>query len=423
MICSNLMPEGVCMDAVRKVCAGLDVHQKTVVACVLEGPLEGKPKAEIRTFGTTTGELLELQDWLEEHQCREAAMESTGVLWKPVWNILESTCELVLANPQHIKNLPGRKTDIKDAQWIAQLHRCGLIEPSMVAPREIRELRDKTRYRRKLVQQVTAEKNRVHKILQDANIKLTTFMSDLFGVSGRALLDRLVDGEVLDEAQVRSLVKSTLKSKVKQLMDALNGKLLKHHREMIKYHLEHLKFLEEQIGRLEENIEALIRPYEEEVNLLDTIPGIDRTAAITLLAEITPSATEHFSSDAKLASWVGVAPGNNESAGVKKKVKARNGNKHAKGILCQGAWANARSSNRIGDYFRRIRKRRGEQKAAVATAHLMLRIAYAMLKQRAEYHHIEPSVFQNSTAKIAKRLTDQLQQLGFVVELKPTGSL
>ncbi|MBN2983485.1 IS110 family transposase [Cohnella algarum] len=410
------------MDAVRQICAGLDVHQETVVACVLSGSLEHKPKSEIRTFGTTTRELLELQDWLEERECREVAMESTGVLWKPIWNVLESTCELTLANARQIQKMPGRKTDVQDAQWIAQLHRCGLVQPSMVAPQEIRELRDLTRYRRKLVQQTTSEKNRVHKILQDANIKLTTFMSDLFGVSGRALLDRLVDGEVLEEAEVRQLVKSQLKKKVKQLMDALNGKLLKHHREMIKYHLEHLKFLEDQIGRLEEKVQALIQPYEEEVKLLDTIPGMDRTAAITLLAEITPNAAKHFSSDAKLASWVGVAPGNNESAGVKKKVKARKGNKHAKGILCQAAWANARSSNRIGDYFRRVRKRRGDQKAAVATAHLILRIAYAMLRDRVNYQEIESTVFQESTSKMVERLTKQLHQLGYNVDLKPTGT-
>jgi transposase len=286
---------------------------------VLQGSLDRKPKAVVRTFGTTTRELLELQDWLAEYECVEVAMESTGVLWKPVWNILESTCQLVLANPQFIKNMPGRKTDVQDAQWIAQLHRCGLIDPSMVAAREIRELRDKTRYRRKLVQQGTAEKNRIHKILQDANIKLTTFMSDLFGVSGRLLLDKLASGEVLEATEVRQLVKSTLKNKVPQLMDGLNGKLMSHHREMIQYHLEHLKFLEDQIGRLEENIQVLIEPYEEEVKLLDTIPGMDRTAAITLLAEMTPNAADYFTSDAKLASWVGVAPGNNESAGVKKK--------------------------------------------------------------------------------------------------------
>ncbi len=410
------------MDAVRKVCAGLDVHQKTVVACVLQGSLDGKPQAEIRTFGTTSRELLELQDWLEERECREVAMESTGVLWKPVWNILESTCQLTLANPSAIKNMPGRKTDVKDAQWIAELHRCGMIQPSMVAPREIRDLRDQTRYRRKLIQQATSEKNRIHKILQDANIKLTTYLSDLFGVSGRALLDKLVDGEVLEETDVHALVKTQLKNKVKQLMEALNGQLRKHHREMIKYHLEHLKFLEKQIGRLEENIEVLIQPYEEEVNLLDTVPGIDRKAAIALLAEITPNVTEHFSSDAKLASWVGVAPGNNESAGVKKKVKALQGNKYAKGTLCQCVWANVRSQNRIAGHFRRICKRRGEPKASVATAHLILRIIYAMLRDRVEYKHIEETFFVESSDRMAKRLMNQLSQLGFEVELKPTGT-
>ncbi|QJD86654.1 IS110 family transposase [Cohnella herbarum] len=410
------------MDALRITCAGLDVHQKTVVACILTGPIEGKPKTLIQTFGTTTKELLQLQDWLAENNCTEAAMESTGVLWKPVWNVLESTCKLVLANPQHIKNLPGRKTDVKDAQWIAQLHRCGLIEPSMVATREIRELRDKTRYRRKLVQQSTSEKNRVHKILQDANIKLTTYMSDLFGVSGRALLEKLIDGEVLEEDTVRDLVKNQLKKKVNLLMDALNGKLLYHHREMIKYHMEHLKFLEDQIGRLEENIQVLVKPYQEEVKLLDSIPGIDEIAATTLMAEISPNAANYFSSDAKLASWVGVCPGNNESAGVKKTAKSRKGNNQAKGILCQAAWANSVHQNRIGEYFRRIRKRRGEQKAAVATAHLLLRIAYALLKNRVEYAHLEQSFFQIPTEKMTERLTKQLQQLGYQVELKLTGT-
>ena len=410
------------MDAVRSTCAGLDVHQKTVVACILTGPIESKPKVIIQTFGTTTRELLELQDWLAEYECKEIAMESTGVLWKPVWNILESICEIVLANPQHIKNLPGRKTDIRDAQWIAQLHRCGLIEPSMVPQRDIRELRDKTRYRRKLVQQATSEKNRIHKILQDANIKLTSYISDLFGVSGRALLAKLVDGEVLDETDVRDLVKTQLKKKVPLLMDALNGKILKHHREMIQYHLEHLKFLEEQIGRLEENIQMLVQPYQEEVELIDSIPGIDQVAAITLLAEISPNVTKQFPTDAHLASWVGVCPGNNESAGVKKNAKSRKGNKHAKSTLNQAAWANARSSSRIGDYFRRVRKRRGEQKAVVATAHLILRIVYAVLRDKVEYKEVEPFFFEASAERKAERLKHQLKLLGYEVELTPTGT-
>jgi transposase len=343
-------------------------------------------------------------------------------LWKPVLNILESTCQLVLANPLFIKNMPGRKTDMQDAQWIAQLHRCGLIEPSMVAPKVFRDLRDHTRYRRKMVQQATSEKNRVHKILQDANIKLTTFMSDLFGVSGRALLDKLTQGEVLEEPDVRSLVKARLKQKVPQLMEALHGRLNKHHREMITLHLDHLKFLEDQIGRLEEKIDGMIQPYEEEVKLLDTIPGIDRSAAISLLAEITPDAANLFATDAKLAAWVGVSPGNNESAGVKKNGKTRKGNKYAKGTLCQCAWANARSSNRIGDHFRRIRKRRGEKKAAVATAHLLIRIVYAMLRDRVPYQHVEPLLFKDSLEQMTERLTKQLSLLGFQVELKPTAT-
>jgi len=304
------------MDAIRERCAGLDVHQETVVACVLSGPLEKKPISEVETFGTTTKELLRLQDWLVSRECIEVAMESTGIYWKPVWNILESTCDLTLANPERIKNVPGKKTDINDAVWIAKLHRCGLIEKSFVPTVEIRDLRDLTRYRRKLIQNVTQEKNRIHKILQDANLKLTTYISDIFGVSGRALLDSIVNGEVLDEQEVRSMVKTKLKKKVPELIEALNGRLRKHHRSMINRHLKHMKYLEEEVLDLESNIAQLLQPYQAEIELLDTIPGISQDAAASILAEIGADMT-HFPSEAHLASWAGLSPANHESAGKK----------------------------------------------------------------------------------------------------------
>lgn len=236
------------MEAILERCAGLDVHQETVVACVLFGPLDQSPKMEIRTFGTMTDELLSLGEWLTDMQCTHVAMESTGVFWKPVWNVLEAfELELLLANAHHIKNLPGRKTDMKDAEWIAKLLRCGLIEGSFVPPIEIRELRDLTRYRKKLVHDATAEKNRIHKLLQDANVKLTTHMSDIFGTSGRILLQKVVDGEVITLPFLEQHMKGTLKHKSPKLLQALNSRLRKHHRDLIRMSWNHLLFIEQSI--------------------------------------------------------------------------------------------------------------------------------------------------------------------------------
>lgn len=406
------------MDAIRKCCAGLDVHQESITACILNSPLDRKPKPLIKNFGTTTRELLQLQDWLAENQCTEVAMESTGVYWKSVWNILESSCKLTLANPAHIKNMPGRKTDIKDAQWIAQLHRCALIQASMVPTQDIRDLRDRTRYRQKLVHMTTSEKNRIHKLLQDANIKLTTFVSDLFGVSGRALLEKLMDGEVLDEEQVRSLVKTKLKKKVPQLVDALNGKVRLHHREMIRMHMNTIKFLEEQVEQLEKSIQELLKPYEEEVGLLDTIPGINTDAAACIIAEIGTN-MDLFETEAHLASWAGICPGNNESAGVKKKSKSRHGNKQLKSMLCQSAWAiNGKKDCRITSFFHRVKRRQGEKKAAIATAHLYLRIIYRVLSDKVEYCELGSHYLPDKKERTLDQLKKQIQKMGYSIQLE-----
>jgi transposase len=308
------------MDAIIERCAGLDVHQESVVGCVLFGPLDRRPKKEVKTFGTTTNELLRLLDWLNGHQCTHVAMESTGVYWKPVWNVLEGSFELILANAQRIKNVPGRKTDVNDANWIAKLLRSGLIESSFVPPVDIRELRDLTRYRRKLLKDATAEKNRIHKVLQDANIKLSTYMSDVFGISGRLLLKSIINGEALNPQRVRVMVKAQLKHKVPQLMDALNGRLRNHHRTLIRMHLEHLDYVENQISVLEAMIDEAITKYRETIDLLITIPGIQQDAAASIIAEIGTDMSQ-FPSEDHLASWAGVSPGNNESAGKKKALK------------------------------------------------------------------------------------------------------
>ena len=263
-----------------------------------------------------TRNLFELLQWLESKNVTHLAMESTGVYWKPVWNFLEYSCEIILANPQRIKNVPGRKTDVNDAVWIAQLLRCGLIEGSFVPPEEIRDLRDLTRYRRKLVNDATAEKNRIHKILQDANIKMTTYVSDIFGVSGRALLEAIMNGEVLETEQVQMMVKTQLKKKVPELIDALNGRVRAHHRTMIRRHYDHLLYLEKELVALEAQIDQLIHPYKKEIELLDTIPGISKSAAASILAEIGADMSV-FPTEAHLAAWAGLCPRNNDSAGKK----------------------------------------------------------------------------------------------------------
>jgi transposase len=404
------------MDAIRECCAGLDVHNKTVVACILNGPLDQTPKKQISTFGTTTRELLRLQDWLTANQCQDVAMESTGVLWKPIWNVLESTCEVVLANARTIKNVPGRKTDMNDAHWIAKLHRCGLIQPSVVLPERLRDLRDWTRYRIKMVQAVTAEKNRIHKLLQDGNIKLSSFITDIFGVSGRLLLEQLMDGEVLEEEKLRGLVKTRLKNKIPELMEALNGRVRLHHRELMRFHWDHLLYLEKHVAQVEAQIECKLAPYAEELEWLDSIPGIERNTAAAIFAEIGPEVHERFKSEEQLTSWAGVSPGNKESAGKKSKTKCLPGNKFLKRALTQAAWANEKSTNRIGQHFRRIRKRRGDKKACVATAHLLVKIIYNLMKNRTAYE--EKDVPEStSREKALGYYLKQIEKLGLTVQV------
>lgn len=305
------------MEAMIERGAGLDVHQKNVVACVLFGPLDKRPKKEIRSFQTTTSGLLELNDWLTSMKVTDVVMESTGVYWKPVWNILEENFQLILANAKHVKNVPGRKTDVKDAEWLAKLLRSGLIESNFVPREDIRDLRDLTRYRTKLVQNCTQEKNRIHKILQDANIKLTSVLSEIFGVSGRHILEATINGEKIDEESLRKMVHHKVKANLSDIADAINGRLRRHHRYMLRQHWEHMTYIEKQIKELEEQIDYCLKPYRKELELLDTIPGINENGAAILIAEMGVDMTV-FKSDKHLASWAGVSPGNNESAGKKK---------------------------------------------------------------------------------------------------------
>lgn len=304
------------MEAILENCCGLDVHRDTVVACLLTGNLEDRPKKEIRTFSTMSKGLHELGAWLQAASCTHVAMESTGVYWKPVYQVLEESCEIKLANAQRIKNVPGRKTDISDSEWIAKLLRCGLIEGSFVPPEDIRELRDLTRYRKKLVNHASAEKNRIQKVLESAGIKLASVISDVFGVTGRSILKQLMDKGRLDEDTVCSLVKGQIKNKVPQLMDALQAKLSPHHQFLINQSWRHLVQLEESIDLLDTAIDQHLEPYRLEMELITTIPGVDVIAASAILAEVGADMLQ-FHSERHLASWSGLSPGNYESAGKK----------------------------------------------------------------------------------------------------------
>lgn len=404
------------MDAVLERCAGLDVHQETVVACVLSGSLDQKPKKEIRTFETNTSELLALADWLEECKCSHVTMESTGVYWKPIWNILESySFQLILANAQRIKNVPGRKTDVKDAEWLAKLLRCGLIEKSFVPPIEIRDLRDLTRYRKKLVHDTTQEKNRIHKILQDANVKITTYLSDIFGVSGRSIIEALINGEKITGEKLEKMVRGKAKRKTPDLIIALNSRVRTHHRDMIRYSWEHLMFLEKAIMELESKINMCLIPYQEEIKLLNTLPAVDETAAAIIISEIGTDMSI-FPTDNHLCSWSGIAPGNNESAGKKKRGNTRPGNKALKAVLCECAWAAAKTKNtRFHNCYWRWVKRMGKKKALVALAHLLLRIAYQLLKTKRPYQELGSDYLGDREKRREQKLIKSLEGKGYKI--------
>lgn len=373
------------MEVLIKNCAGMDVHQETIVVCALNTDDAGEIQSEVRTFGTLTKDLFHLLGWLESKSITHVAMESTGVYWKPVYNVLEGYFDITLANAQRIKNVPGRKTDICDAEWIAKLLRVGLIEPSFVPSEDLRELRDLCRLRKKRVGNLTAEKNRIQKYLESCNVKLGTVISDVFGVSGRNLLRKLVNQGYVDAADIDESVKGSIKNKKSQVADSLFGTIKPHQMELIRDCWEHIEFLEKSIASLERRIDEHLQPYKEEYELLQTIPGVSKTTSAALIAEIGVDMNQ-FPSAEHLSSWAGVAPGNNESAGKKKSTKSVKGNTHAKVALCEAAWAIARSRNtELSTKFWKIASRRGKKKACIAIARKILIISYHMLKNKQAY--------------------------------------
>lgn len=404
------------MEVVHERCAGLDVHQHSVVACARVAS-DGKVVQEVRTFDTTTQGLLALCDWIAEHGCTHAAMESTGVYWKPVWHILESSFELVLANATHIRNVPGRKTDVNDAMWIADLLAHGLIRASFVPPTPVQELRDLTRTRKQLVREIAQHTQRIQKTLEDANIKITGVISDVLGTSGRALLKALVAGET-DPERLVEVTSGRLKASRPQLIEALRGRVREHHRFLLKLHLAQIDALHGAVRDVEARVGESLKPFHERAQLLTTMPGISETAAHVIVSEIGIDMSR-FPTAGHLVSWAGLCPRSDQSAGKHRSTRVRKGAPWLKTTLIQAAWAASRKKNSyLRAQFLRLKSRRGPMKAIVAVAASMLTSAYYMLRDGVPYRDLTATYFDSrDRSKLAKKLIRRLSDLGVHVQI------
>lgn len=402
------------MQIVNERCCGLDVHKNIIVACVITP--QGK---ETKTFGTMTGDIKSLVTWAKAKGCTHVAMESTGVYWKSIYNLLEQTeIKILVVNARHIKAVPGRKTDVKDAEWIADLLRHGLLQGSFIPDREQRELRELVRYRRSLVDEHTRELQRMDKTLEGANIKLSSVVSDIGGVSARAMIKSIVNGAE-DPTVLAKLAKGSMKKKHNELVQALHGLIGPHQIMMLSTQLRHIEFLDQEIARLDKEIQERISPFEAEVILLDTIPGVGRRTAEQILAEIGAD-MDRFPSSAHLCSWAGMAPGNNESAGKKKSGRTRKGNKSLRATLVQAANAAGRSKNSyLSAQYHRISGRRGKKRAAVAVGHTILAIAYHILKTGQPYKELGRDFLENRNKNtVVNRTVKRLEELGYKVTVE-----
>lgn len=372
------------METIIRRCAGLDVHKASVVACVRVIDENGELQAFTQSFGTTAPDLLLLNDWLSSYAVTIVGMESTGVYWKPVYTMLETEFECWLLNAQHLRNVPGRKTDVADAAWIAQLVAHGLVRPSFIPPREIRELREVTRYRKSLIQERSREAQRLHKVLEDSGIKLSSVATNILGVSGRAMLGALIDG-THDADVLAELARGKLRKKLPALRKALTGWFSPTHRLLISEQLAHLEYIDESIERLGSEIATMVAPFAQAIDLLDTIPGVNRRSAEVLIAECGHD-MNRFGSPQRLASWAGICPGNNESAGKHFSGKTRKGSKWLRTALVESAQAAARTKGTyMSAQYARIKGRHGHNKAIVAVAHSILVIVYHLLERRKPY--------------------------------------
>lgn len=405
------------MEVLYPRCAGLDVHKEVLMACVrvAEG---GRVQRWTEGFATTTRGLLALGDWLRSHGCTHVAMEATGVYWKPVWHLVEGEFALTLANAAAVRNVPGRKSDVSDAAWLADLLAHGLIRASFVPPSPIQQLRDLTRTRKQLVREVNQHTLRLQKTLEDGNVKITGVISDLLGVSGRAILRGFIEGET-DPERLLQLARGRLKAPRQRLLDGLQGAVTDHHRFLLRLHLDHIEGLEKLIREVEAQVEKLLAPFAESYRRLQTIPGVSHRVAQTLLAEIGADMSR-FPTSSHLISWAGLCPRLDESAGKSRSNRLRHGNSWLKTVLVQAAWAAARSKDTyLHSQFLRLRSRRGPQKAVVAVAASILTAAYFILRDGSEYKELGPHYLdQLDKTKMAQRLTRRLQSLGYEVELR-----
>ena len=406
------------MQILYERCAGLDVHKKTVVACVLLTATTGKVSRQVRTFATTTANLLALADWLGSQGVTHVAMESTGVYWRPIFNVLEGSFEVILVNAQHMKAVPGHKTDIKDSEWIADLLRHGLLQASFIPPKPIRDLRDLVRYRKTLVQQRADEINRLQKVLETANIKLTSVASDVMGKSGRDMVEALLAG-VSDADTLAELARGRLRAKLPQLREALEGRVDATHRLLLRHILDHITYLEGEVEKLFTEIATLLDPYERQLTVLTSIVGIGRTSAAAILGEIGTDMSR-FPSHKHLASWAGVAPGNKQSGGKRHKAPTNKGNRSLRATLAECVWVISHTKeNYLSAQYHRLARRIGKKRAIVAVSHSLLIIIYHLLRDDQEYHDLGPHFFETlDTTRQRDTAIRRLQALGYKVTVQ-----
>lgn len=411
------------MDVLYPHCCGLDVHKKSVTACILITEGGKRPSRQTRTFSTMLDDLEHLSSWLAENGVTHVAMESSGVYWKPIWNVLDGHFTLLLVNAQHIKAVPGRKTDVKDCQWIAELLRYGLLRGSFVPTKEQQELRELTRYRTSLLQERSAEVNRLQKSLEGANIKLSSVVSDVMGVSGREMLEALVAGTT-DPALLAELARGQLREKMTELQRALAGRFGAHQRFLVAQQLAHIDYLDGAITHLDREIAERLRPFEDVLLRLDAIPGIGRRTAEVLLAEIGVDMSR-FATAAHLASWAGMCPGNNESAGKRRSGKTRKGNRYLRAALTEAAHAAFRKKDSyLAAQGQRLTARRGRRRATIAVGHSILVMVYHLLKHPDSiYQDLGMHYFDcRDPERVERRLVQRLQALGYRVSLEPTAA-
>jgi transposase len=415
----------ICAEIER--CAGVDVGKERLAVTLLVGPLAGEPRSEYREFGTTVAELQGLRQWLQTEGITHVVMESTGSYWKPVFNVLEDGFQVYLANPHEVKNRKGHKTDKKDSWWLAHLLRHAMIRPSFVPPRGLRELRDLTRRRRKMIGVATGERNRVDKILQDANVKLSSALSDIFGVSGQLMLEALLKGQATAE-EIAQFAQRKAKRKIPEIIAALEGhRLSDHHRQMIRYSLEHLRFLEEHLQELDQEIVAKIEAlgYRPQWQLLQTVPGVKENSAASVLAEVGPDMGQ-FGSEKKLSSWAGVCPGNNRSAGKNKSSKTTKGNRWLRGTLTECAWGASGKKNCFlkQKFWRLVTKKQRRPPATMAVAHTLLVLCYQVLKSGQPYQERGlPVMDEKQRSRLIYHHVRRLGKLGIRVRALAPGEV